>query len=78
MAKVGAVSQDRYHKLGSVWLEAMTAVDQKDQEKSQMSFQNIVERDPEIDTIQQASLAADQAVLDMRAERGELGIGPCS
>ena len=77
LAKVGAVSQDPYHKLGAIWLEAMTAMDQKDRSKAEMSYQSLVERDPEIDTIQQASLATDQAVLDMRTERGEIGIGPC-
>ena len=77
LAKVGAVSQDPYHKLGAIWLDAMTATDQKDRGKADMSFQSLVERDPEIDTVQQASLATDQAVLDMRAERGEIGIGPC-
>ena len=35
----------------------------------------LVERDPDIDTAQQASIATDSAVLDMRSERRELGIG---
>ena len=77
LAGVGAVSQDPYHKLGAVWLQAMTAVDQKDRTKADQFFQTLVERDPEIDTVQQASLATDQAVLDMRAERSEIGIGTC-
>lgn len=77
LAQVGAVSQDPYHKLGAIWLEAMTAMDQKNRSKAEMSYQSLVERDPEVDTVQQASLATDQAVLDMRTERGEIGIGPC-
>ena len=77
LAKVGKVSQDPYQKLGAIWLEAMTATDQKNRSKAEMSYQSLVERDPEIDTIPQASLATDQAVLDMRTERGEIGIGPC-
>ena len=62
----------------SIAVEAMTAVDSKDQAKAQTIFQSLTERDPEIDTAQQASIATDQAVLDMRAERRELGIGACS
>jgi len=77
LAKVGATSNDSVHRLASVWLEAMTAVDAKNNQKAQTIFQTLAERDPEIDTVQQASLATDQAVLDMRAERGEIGIGPC-
>lgn len=77
LAKVGATSNDSVHRLASVWLEAMTAVDGKNSQKAQTTFQTLAERDPEIDTVQQASLATDQAVLDMRAERGEIGIGPC-
>lgn len=78
LANVGAVSEDPYHKLGADWLKAMTAVDQKDRTKADGFFQDLVERDPEIDTVQQAGLATDQAVLDMRTERAELGIGPCN
>jgi len=77
LAKVGATSNDSVHRLASVWLEAMTAVDGKNSQKAQTTFQTLAERDPEIDTVQQASLATDQAVLDMRSERGEIGIGPC-
>jgi hypothetical protein len=77
LAKVGAVSSDPYHRLGGHWLEAMTAVDQNDRQKADLYFQTLAEKDPEIDTVQQASLATDQAVLDMRTERAEIGIGPC-
>ena len=77
-AKVGATSEIPHHRLASFWLEAMTAVDLRDSAKSEASFQALVSRDPDIDTLQQASLATDQAVLDMRSERREIGIGPCS
>ena len=78
LAKVGATSNDTYHRMASIWLEAMTAVDSKDQNKAQATFQSLAERDPEIDTVQQASIATDQAVLEMRGERREIGIGACS
>ena len=77
LANVGATSPDRYHQLGALWLTAMTAVDSRDNSRAEAAFQTIVQEDPEIDTSQQAGLAADQAVLDMRAERREIGIGPC-
>jgi hypothetical protein len=55
----------------------MTAVDGRDAKRSQSMYETLAARDLEIDTVQQASLATDQAVLDMRAERIELGIGDC-
>lgn len=77
LANVGATSPDRYHQLGALWLTAMTAVDSRDTSRADSAFQTIIQQDPEIDTEQQASLAADQAVLDMRSERREIGIAPC-
>ena len=65
------------HQLASLWLEAMTAVDGRDAKRTDSMFEKLAAEDPEIDTVQQASLATDQAVLDMRAERIELGIGDC-
>lgn len=77
LANVGAVSPDFYHQLGALWLEAMVAVDSQDSTRASSVFDRITQKDPEIDTAQQASLAADQAVLDMRAERREIGMPSC-
>lgn len=77
LANAGATSSDRYHQLGALWLTAMTAVDSGDTNRADTTFQTIIQQDPEIDTTQQASLATDQAVLDMRSERREIGIAPC-
>ena len=77
LAQVAATSKNMNHRLGSLWLEAMTAVDQRNTSKAQSSFQTLAKWDPDIDTVQQASLAADQAVLDMRSERADIGIAPC-
>jgi len=77
MAKVADTSEAENHRLGGMWLAAMTAVDSRDSAKADTSFSALVENDPEIDTAQQASLATDQAILEMRAERNEIGIGAC-
>jgi hypothetical protein len=77
LAGAGATSSNPDHKLASLWLEAMTAVDGRDTKRSKSMYETLAAQDPEIDTVQQASLATDQAVLDMRAERIELGIGDC-
>ena len=55
----------------------MTAVDQSDKKRAEDFYKSLVASDPDIDTVQQASLATDQAVLDMRAERRDIGIGVC-
>ena len=77
LAGAGATAASIDHQRASVWLEAMTAVDQKDNKKAEGFYRSLVTSDPDIDTVQQASLVTDQAVLDMRAERGEIGIGSC-
>jgi TolA-binding protein len=78
LANVGAVSPEFYHQVGALWLEAMVAVDSRDKARADAIFTKIIQKDPEIDTAQQASLAADQAVLDMRAERREIGMPSCN
>ncbi len=77
LAGAGATAANVDHQRASVWLEAMTAVDQKDRKRSEDFYKSLVASDPDIDTVQQASLVTDQAVLDMRAERKEIGIGAC-
>ena len=76
-AKAGATSQNKDHRLASLWLEAMVAVDQRDTESADAYYQDVVKWDPEIDTVQQASLATVQAILDLRTERRELGLPSC-
>ena len=77
MAGVGAVSSVRDHQVASAWLLAMTAVDRKDSEMAQNVFEELVNVDTDIDTVQQASLATDKAVLELRSERAAIGIPPC-
>ena len=52
----------------------MVAVDRADIEGSHAIFNELVAVDPDIDSPQQASITTDQAVLDMRGERRDLGI----
>ena len=77
LAGVGAVSSVRDHQVASVWLLAMTAVDRKDSETADIVFEELVNVDTDIDTVQQASLATDKAVLELRSERAAIGIPPC-
>ena len=58
----------------STWLEAMIAVDQRDDAGANQFFERIVRDDPDIDTVQQASLETDKVILDMRRERRDLGL----
>ena len=74
LAQVGAVSENEDHRITSIWLDAMVAVDQRDSKKANQYFEEIAEKDPDIDTVQQASIETDKVVLDMRTERRELGV----
>jgi uncharacterized membrane protein YebE (DUF533 family) len=77
LAKAGATSNEEYHRLASMWLEAMTATEERNKSRAEAMFAQLVDRDPEIDTVQQAGIATDQAVLDLRTERRELGLPSC-
>jgi len=74
LAGVAATSDDPTFRITSVWLQAMVAVDRADIEGSHAIFNELVAVDPDIDSPQQASITTDQAVLDMRGERRDLGI----
>ena len=74
LAKAGATSSDEDHRITSFWLEAMIAVDQRDSPAAEALFAQIVEQDPDIDTVQQASIETDKVILDMRKERRSLDI----
>ena len=55
-------------------MEAMIAMDQRDSAAAEAFFAQIVEQDPDIDTVQQASIETDKVILDMRRERRSLDI----
>ena len=74
LAKAGATSTDHDHRVAALWLQAMVAIDEKQPARAGPVLKRLVELDSHVDTKQQASVAADQAVLDARSERGALGI----
>ncbi len=74
LANAGALSAVPDHRLASVWLHAVIAVDQRDSDKANSFFNDLVGVDPDIDSAQQAGIEADKVVLDVRAERRQLGI----
>jgi len=76
LAKVGALSKNDEYRLVSLWLEAMISIEARDGQ-SQELFEQLVQKDPDIDTAQQASIETDKAVLDRRNERREMGLPSC-
>ena len=76
LAKVAAISKNEDYKLVSLWLEAMISIEARDGQ-SQELFEQLVQRDPDIDTIQQARIETDKAVLDLRNERREMSLPSC-
>jgi hypothetical protein len=77
LAKAGGTSQSKDHRLASLWLEAMIAVDTRDTAEAEAYYKELVKADPDIDTVQQAGIATDQAVLNLRTERREMGLPSC-
>jgi hypothetical protein len=74
LAQAGSTMDNEEFRLASIWLEAMIVVDQKRMDEAQGFFEQIADRDPEIDTVQQASIEVDKAILDVRDYRREEGI----
>jgi hypothetical protein len=74
LAQAAATMDNQEFQLASLWLEAMILVDQKKPEEANGYFEQIAARDPEIDTVQQASIEVDKAILDVRDYRREEGI----
>ena len=74
LAKAGATSDNPDFALTGNWIEALVALDRQDQAAMDELYPKLVEMDDDIDTAQQASLAADQAILEVRAARQDEGI----
>jgi len=74
LAKAGATSENSDFSLAGYWIEALVAVDRKDQKTADQMFERLVDLDDDIDTVQQASLAADQSILQVREARSDEGI----
>ena len=74
LAKAGATSENPDFALAGQWIEALVAVDQKDQKTANELFAGLTELDDDVDTVQQASVVADQAILEVREARSDEGI----
>ena len=77
LAKSGATSENPDFALAGYWIEALVAVDQKDQKTADELFTQLIALDDDVDTVQQASLVADRAILEVRETRRVEGIS-CS
>ena len=74
LAKAGATSENPDFALAGYWIEALVALDRRDQATLDPLYAKLVELDDDVDTVQQASLAADQAILEVRETRQAEGI----
>ncbi len=74
LAQAAATVEDPEYQLASRWVEALIAVDVKDSATSKRAFAQLVDLDGDIDSVQQASIEADKAVLDVRQIRRDEGI----
>ena len=74
LAQAGATVDDPEYQLASRWIEALIAVDAKDSATAERVYGQLVDLDADIDSVQQASIEADKAILDVRQIRREEGI----
>jgi hypothetical protein len=74
LALAGANSDMLSHRLASIWLEAMIAQDRKDADAAQRAYQQIVVQDETVVNVQQAQAETIDALVDVRADRQNMGI----
>jgi hypothetical protein len=74
LAQAAATIDDPEFRLGSRWIEVLVAVDLKDQAVAAELYPVLVSLDPEINTIQQAAIEADKAILEIRDIRLQEGV----
>jgi hypothetical protein len=73
-AMAGANSDMLSHRLAASWLEAMIALDQKDSKTAHRAYQQVVAQDHSVASIEQAKSETTDALVDVRADRKNLGI----
>lgn len=76
--RVGELASVRDHKLAAIWLQAIAEKDRKNVEKAEEIYKRIIESDPDIDDMEQASLAINQYVLTLREDRRANRLPSCS
>lgn len=74
LAQAGATFENPEFRLVAKWLEALAALDLRDTVTAERLFSELIELDNDVDTPQQASLLADQALLEIRNTRRNEGI----
>ena len=73
-AMAGANSDMLSHRLASTWLEAMISLDKKDSKTAHRAYQQIVVQDDTVANVEQAKTETTDAVVDVRADRKNMGI----
>ncbi len=76
LAQAAATVDVADHRLVAHWIEALVELDRKNQAEAERLYEALIPLDDDVDTIQQASLMADQALLEVRRVRREEG-GHC-
>jgi hypothetical protein len=69
--KTAARSSDRDHALAGLWLEVLAYADDRREDEARALLPEIVEKDPEIDSVAEAEQRmreGSQALMDIRAE----------
>ena len=73
-ALAGANSDMLSHRLAAIWLEAMIAQDKGDSAAAKRAYQQIAVQDQTVVNIEQAQAETIDALVDVRADRKNMGI----
>ncbi len=76
LAQAAATVENPEYRLVSHWIEALVELDRRNHAEAERLYEALIPMDDDVDTRQQASLLADQALLEVRRVRREEG-GHC-
>lgn len=74
LAQAAATVDDPEFRLVARWIEALVELDRKDQAAATRLYEQLIPLDDDVDTLQQAGLMADQAILEVRRVRQYEGV----
>lgn len=74
LAQAAATSENFDHRLSARWVEALVELDRRNMAEAEAIYADLIPMDDDIDTVQQASLVADQLILELRSVRRDENI----
>ena len=70
-ANLGELSDDANYRLSAIWLKAMIAADQKNEEEAKREYERLITFDPEINDLSEAKKETEYLLSEVEYYRNE-------